>query len=158
MRLLMDTLVALMLVGLLGGVMWHNQTDQSATHQRETTRAEVRRFQQQISLQSALATVQRNDRNFPATVDPEWFLGNLPANPLLNDTHPWLEIARFEEQEFLHPQQRVATSSVLAKFWYNPHKGIVRARVPVAISDDAALKMYCFVNDCALSDQFAEGE
>jgi hypothetical protein len=158
MRLLIDTLVALMLVGLLAGVVWKSRSDDVVDRNRETTRAEVRRMKQQISLQAALATVQRNERGFPPTIDPEWFTGNLPANPLLDDSHPWLEIASEDEMDQIHPTQRVATSSSLAKFWYNPHNGIVRARVPVAISDESALQIYEFVNDCTLPDLFADGK
>lgn len=154
MRLMMDTLVALMLMALLGGVMWYKRADQTDTHQRESTRAEVRRFQQQISLQAALATVQHNERGFPATVDPQWFMGDLPDNTLLTNEHPWLEVAGPEEKDLVHPRLCVATSSTIAKFWYNPSNGILRARVPVTISDKAAIDLYTFVNECGVPDLF----
>ena len=157
MRLLLDTLVAIMLTALLGGVMWHHRNIQTTTHDRETTRAEVRRFKQQISLQSALATVERNERGYPDTINPEWFVGNLPANALLDDTHPWLEVAGPEERDQMHPTQPVATNNTIAKFWFNPNNGIVRARVPVALSDTAALETYMFVNECTMPELFAKG-
>ena len=159
MRLFIDTLVALMLIALLGGFMWLKRENQTESSQRDIARTEVRRFQQQIALQSALATVTSDktphDRGYPATVDPAWFTDNLPDNPLLDETHPWVEVAGPQEKDLTHPLQRVATSNLVAKFWYNPNNGVVRARVPLAISDAAALEMYCFVNECQLNDLFA---
>ena len=35
--------------------------------------------------------------------------------------------------------------------------GRVRARVPAGIPDSKALKMYNYINDCALPNLFAEG-
>lgn len=157
MRLLLDTLVALMLAGLLVGVVFHNRTDREVDKSRETTRMELRRFQQQVALQSALAKVERNDRGYPLTIDPEWFQGNLPSNPLLGPEHPWVEIASPEHKDLMHPQERVASGKSVAKFWYNPHAGIVRARVPVGMSDSASLELYNFVNGASLPNLFAAG-
>lgn len=156
MRLLMDTVVALMLVALLGGVMWQQRTDQEVKSNRDLARAEVRRFQQQIALQSALAKVERNERGYPETVDPDWFMGNLPANPLLDFNHPWLEVAGPDQKQLAHPLDRVANAPGIAKFWYNPHMGVLRARVPAEASDAAAIDLYNYINDSALPDLFAK--
>lgn len=157
MRLILDTLVALMLAAILVGVVFHSRTDRAVDEARETTRQELRRFQQQIALQSALAKVDRTERGYPLMIDPEWFQGNLPSNPLLGPEHPWVEIASPEQEDLLHPQERVASNKGIAKFWYNPHAGIVRARVPVGLSDLASLELYNFVNDAALPNLFADG-
>jgi hypothetical protein len=157
MRLLLDTLVALMLAAILVGVVFHSRTDREVNQARDLTRTELRRFQQQIALQSALAKVERNERGYPVTVDPEWFQGNLPSNPLLGPEHPWVEIASPEHKDLLHPQERVASSKAIAKFWYNPHMGIVRARVPVGMSDSASLELYNFANSVSLPSLFADG-
>lgn len=154
MRLFMDTVVALMLVGLLAGVVWHNRNTQAANADRDAAKAEVQRFQQQIALQSALGRVELNDRQYPQVIDPNWFQGALPMNPLLDVGHPWLEIAGAEQRELIHPLDRIATTKETAKFWYNPHHGIVRARVPAGISDSAALDLYNYVNDCYLPELF----
>jgi hypothetical protein len=156
MRLLMDTLVALMLAGILVGVVFHTRTDHETDQTKQTTRLELRRFQQQIALQSALAKVERTERGYPVTIDPEWFQGNLPSNPLLGPEHPWVEIAGSDQQDLLHPLERVASNKGIAKFWYNPYLGLVRARVPVGMSDSASLELYNFVNDSNLPDLFAD--
>lgn len=157
MRLLLDTLVALMLAAILVGVVFQSRTDSQVDQARETTRLELRRFQQQIALQSALAKVERTERGYPVTIDPQWFQGSLPSNPLLGPEHPWVEIASPEQEDFMHPQERVASNKGIAKFWYNPHTGVVRARVPVGMSDNASLELYNFVNDASLPDLFADG-
>jgi hypothetical protein len=157
MRLILDTLVALMLAAILVGVVFHSRTDAEVDQARETTRLELRRFQQQISLQSALAKVERTERGYPMTIDPDWFQGTLPSNPLLGPEHPWVEIAGPDHETLMHPLERVASNKGIAKFWYNPYSGVVRARVPVGISDNASLDLYNFVNDAALPDLFADG-
>jgi hypothetical protein len=157
MRFFMDCMVALMLTAILAGIMWYNRVDAQHTQARELARAEVRRFQQQISLQSALAQVQRSERGYPQAVEPDWFQGKLPSNPLLDSSHPWLEIAAPEDADLQHPMQRVAAHSGVAKFWYNPSTGVVRARVAAGGSDKSSVEMYNFVNDATLPDLFADG-
>ena len=154
MRLFMDTVVALMLVGLLAGVVWHNRSSQAANADREAAKTEIQRFQQQIALQSALGRVPLNDRQYPESIDPNWFQGTLPNNPLLDAGHPWLEIAGPEERDLIHPLDRIAATKDTAKFWYNANTGVVRARVPAGISDAAALELYNYVNDCYLPELF----
>jgi hypothetical protein len=154
MRLFMDSVVALLLVALLSGVMWHNKAARAVEHSRQAAQAEVRRFQQQIDLQTALATVQRNHRGYPQTIDPNWFQGALPNNPLLDVNHPWLEVASPDQKNLRHPPDREARTKLTAKFWYNPDTGIVRARVPDGISDAASLELYNFVNDCSVPELF----
>jgi len=157
MRLFMDSVIALMLTAILAGMVWYKKVDQNNDAMRDIARTEVRRFQQQIALQSALAKVERNDRGYPATVDPDWFSTSLPANPLLGVNHPWLEVAGADQKDLIHPPNRVAGSHLIAKFWYNPHTGTVRARVPAEVSDHAALEMYNFINESALPDLFTDG-
>lgn len=157
MRLILDTLVALMLAAILVGVVFHSRTDREIDQTRQTARLELRRFQQQIALQSTLGKVERTERGYPVTIDPEWFQGTLPSNPLLGPEHPWVEVAGPDQMDLAHPTERVASSKSIAKFWYNPHLGVVRARVPVGMSDDASLELYNFVNDANLPDLFASG-
>ena len=157
MRLILDTLVALMLAAILVGVVFYSRTDQAVNRANETTRLELRRFQQQISLQTALGKVERTERGYPLTIDPAWFQGNLPSNPLLGPEHPWVEIASPEQEDLMHPIERVASSKGVAKFWYNPRAGVVRARVPVGLRDIASLELYNFVNDSSLPNLVADG-
>ena len=158
MRLLRDTLVALMLVGILAGIVWHNRSDVDRQAMLDAVREDVRRFQQQILLQATLGEVEQSERGYPASVDPKWFAGSLPANDLLGPEHPWLEIAGPDQRGLHHPSQLLADEGGLAKFWYNPLTGSLRARVPVGISDAAALEMYNHINDSELPSLFADAD
>ena len=157
MRVFMDSMVALMLAVILAVVFWHSRTESDEQTKHELARSEVRRFAQQIALQTALAQVQRNERGYPPTIEPDWFAGKIPVNPLVDVEHPWLEIAGADQKDLLHPIDRTATNPLFAKFWYNPWNGIVRARVPAGVSDQATLDLYNFVNDAELNGLFADG-
>jgi hypothetical protein len=156
MRLILDTLVALMLVGILAGVVIHLRDVRDVQAQEDLAREEVRRFQQQIHLHTALSGGEPRDRGYPASVDPAWFQGNLPVNPLLGPDYPWLEVAGPGNRRALHPPDLVAVDHDTASFWYNPATGVVRARVPVGVSDARALDLYNYINDCDLPTLFPE--
>ena len=156
MRLFLDTLVALMLVGLLAGLVMYHRQARDTEALRDLARAEVRRFQQQIYLHTALSDGKPRGRGYPASIDPAWFQGNLPANALLGPDHPWLEVAGLNQRDALHPPSLTATDRDTASFWYNPASGVVRARVPIRISDAEALELYNFINDCSLPTLFPE--
>ena len=87
-------------------------------------------------------------------IDPDWFEGDLPENPLVGPEHPWVEIAPIADKARLHPSRLTTSLASVASFWYNPYNGVVRARVPVGISDARALDVYNEVNDCELETLF----
>ncbi len=151
MRLIIDSLLALMLVGVLAGVGLHYRHARQVEQQIELTRSEVRRFQAQIMLQAALEKVPLSQRGYPVTIDTKWFGDSLPTNLLLGPAYPWVEIASATERNRLHPTRRMATTRQLAQFWYNPNTGMVRARVPDSVSDATALRLYNRINDSAVS-------
>ena len=156
MRLFMDTVIALTLLALLAGVVWYNRMDNSQQRERDSVRSEVRRFQQQIALQSALATVNHNERGYPETIDPDWFQGNIPVHPMLDASHPWLQVAGPDQEFLMHPPDPIAATNAMAKFWYNPYMGVVRARVPAGFSDAASLDLYNYINDSQLTELFSD--
>lgn len=114
----------------------------------------VNRLQRELAVRSATKTATLNERGYPTTVDPAWFKGEYPVNELLPDEHPWLEVAGEEEAELMHPPVRVAVKSDMPTLWYNPYLGVVRARVPVSVSDEEALAAYNRVNGAALPTLF----
>ena len=155
MRTLLNILVAVMLAGVLVGVVMIHSTKGIKQDQIRTARNEVRRFQRQITLQATMADVELTVDGYPVTTDPNWFHGNLPENPLIEAGHPWVEIAGRNERSLLHPLDVIVRDAAAAQFWYNPYKGIVRARVPADISDARALEFYNQVNDSSLRDLFS---
>ena len=158
MRLILDSLMAVVLAALLAGILIHQQHEQQYQRDVETVRANVRLIQQQVMLQAALERVPRNEYGFPITIDPEWFGDMVPRNPLLGPGHPWMEIAGADESRLVHPAIRIADKTSVAGFWYNPITGVVRARVPHEVSDQRALELYNFVNGCNLPSLFASAQ
>ena len=158
MRILLDTLIAVMLVGVLAGFVLYQRNENDVEKDMQTTRAEVHRMQREVALQSSLEKVERNERGYPLTIDPQWFGFALPKNDLLPEGHPWLEIAGPMEKDLDHPPVRVAYDRSLAKFWYNPSTGMVRARIPGNQPDPDLLKMYNAVNDCSLPNLYGREE
>jgi hypothetical protein len=152
MRLLIDSLVALMLTGILAGVVLHTRSEWRLEDKIELARAEVERFQSQIMLQTALEKVEMSQRGYPARVDVAWFVGNIPVNPLLGPSHPWLEIAPAKQRDLHHPPNLMAFRHDVAQFWYNPNTGVVRGRVPTEVSDATALRLYNRINGTNLTD------
>jgi hypothetical protein len=87
-------------------------------------------------------------------VDPNWFERNPPRNPLISAECPWVEVASIDQAGLQDPPIRMAIDGTLAGFWYNPYLGILRARVPVMVSDQDAVDMYNRINATRLSSIF----
>lgn len=151
MRRIIDILFAIVVVSVLAGVALHYKHERQFKQDVSMTRAEVRRFQAQIMVQSALEKVPLSQRGYPLSIEPRWFGGNLPNNPLLGPAYPWVEIASADQHHMMHPSRRMAIDRKLAQFWYNPNSGVVRARVPDSVSDATALRLYNEINDTAVS-------
>jgi hypothetical protein len=62
-----------------------------------------------------------------------------------------VDVASEAEAGADHPRNHMAASRSDAQFWYNPYKGMVRARVPDDMSEAAALRLYNRVNDSHLA-------
>lgn len=151
MRRIIDTLFAIVLVGVLAGVAMHYKHERRFEQDVMVTRSEVRRFQAQIMVQSALEKVPLSKRGYPLSIETQWFGGKLPKNLLLGAGYPWVEIASADQRNRTHPARRMATDRTLAQFWYNPNSGVVRARVPDSVSDATALRLYNEINDSSVS-------
>ncbi|MEE8155184.1 MAG: hypothetical protein V3T53_09560, partial [Phycisphaerales bacterium] len=78
MRMLLNILVAVMLAGILVGVVMIRSTEGIKQDQIKAARDEVRRFQRQITFQTTVADVELTAEGYPVSADPNWFHGNLP--------------------------------------------------------------------------------
>ncbi len=116
MRVVIDSLVALMLAGMLAGAVVYKQQDRANTNDRQTAKAELNRFKRQILLESALGPVRIDEHPYPDLVDPAWFEGSPPLNPLLGPMHPWVEIAGGGERNLMHPVIRATNDPNIARF------------------------------------------
>jgi len=157
MRMFRLLIVLLMVAGGYLLYSWQEHRRQSEEELIRVTERAVQRISQEIKVQAATQNVELNARGWPVTIDPEWFRGAPPHNRLTPASCPWLEIAAGSEQDLDHPTHRLALDRSTPAFWYNPGKGIVRARVGPMISDKRALEVYNRVNHARLVSLFDDG-
>ncbi len=159
MRWLLDIVALVTALGILAGVMVMQRQQGDREEQVDHIRADLRQLVLEIKYRAATGKAELNSRGWPVTVSPAWFddRPTVPRNTLLDGAaRPWVEVASADEAMLQHPPVRMAVSDGMAGFWYNPYQGVVRARVPVMVSDDDAVNLYNRINDCALTSIFQE--
>lgn len=154
MRWMRDVVAAIGLVGVVGGALYVQRVHREEEAIFQRAQSDVHRLELEIKYRAATKTTELNGRGWPVTIDPSWFQDDPPANPLLDDDRPWVEVAGTQQAELLHPPVRMAVDKNLAAFWYNPYQGIVRARVPVMVSDEQATSLYNRVNGVGMASIF----
>jgi hypothetical protein len=152
MRRAVDFVAAAAVLAVGAGLGGYFYIQQQYSQQIATVSQGLRRFEQVLAFRGASKEAETSERGWPLTVQPEWFSSDTPRNLLVTQDRPWLEIATSEQADLQDPPLRIALSSTTASFWYNPYKGVIRARVPVAISDERALDLYNKVNGTALDN------
>lgn len=154
MRWCLDAVAVLLGLAVAGVIAWtlHQRGVQEAL--ADEAAGEVRRLELEVKYRAATEAVDVNSRGWPKTVSASWFGAQPPTNVLLKGTRPWLEVAGPEDAGLLHPRIRMAVDETLAEFWYNPNQGVVRARVPILVSDEDATRLYNRINGTALASIF----
>jgi type II secretory pathway pseudopilin PulG len=147
MRLLVDSLIALTLVAVLGGVLWHRRAAERQVENVEATQQSLRAIEAQALYRGSLGECQTTWMGYPLVLKIEWF-EHRPAN-LLADNANWLDIVE-KSKEFESNPDHVTCESGRAAFWYNPYRGIVRARVAPQMSAKATIDLYNLVNGTSL--------
>ncbi len=145
MRLLIDSLIALMLVGILAGIVIYHQRETRQLHRYQQVHAALAQLHEQALYHGALGDVQATTTGFPTSVSPLWFQGDLPLNTLVPGRHPWLDIAPPGDMND-HPPDPVCIRPDQAGFWYNPNRGIFRARVREQTAEALTLAEYNRIN------------
>lgn len=155
-RWLADIAALVVVLALGSGLLLFERArrDREATIHRVT--ADARRLELELKYRAASKSVELNPRGWPVTVDPKWFDSDPPINALLSPHRPWVEVASPDEAGLLHPRVRMAVDESYAAFWYNPYQGVVRARVPVMVSDEQATELYNRVNAATIHSIFFE--
>ncbi|RMH24436.1 MAG: hypothetical protein D6693_10030 [Planctomycetota bacterium] len=154
MRWLVNIVAVLLALALGAGVVLHGRTVRREQEAVREVRAAVRQIERELRRRSATGSVEVNGRGWPITVEPAWFGASPPVNRLLPPDRPWIEIAPPEHKDYLHPVVRQSYNEHVPAFWYNPALGIVRARVPVMVSDRLATELYNEVNTVAIASIF----
>lgn len=155
MRLIVDSLIALMLVAILGTIVLHYRQQQQEFEQIRIVHHALARLHEQTIYHRALEQVRearaRHARtvneavDFPEFVAPTWFGDDLPLNVLAPIRQPWLDVAAPADSGD-HPPDPVIKHPDQAGFWYNPNRGVFRARVPAQFSEERTLELYNRVN------------
>ncbi|HEX7008380.1 MAG TPA: hypothetical protein VF184_00265 [Phycisphaeraceae bacterium] len=151
MRLLIDSLIAMMLLGILAAVLlYHRERTQDLEQIRRTHQA-LAQLQEQALYRSALGeeVVERSPIGFPLRIEPAWFSNKLPRNALVSGDRPWLDIAPPGDMSD-QPPDPVILGPDQAAFWYNPNRGIFRARVMPQVSEQSTLELYNQANNTAM--------
>jgi hypothetical protein len=150
MRLLIDTLIALMAVGLLGGVLWTRSGEADVQKNIDNVREALEELRITAAYHGALGHLSNSPAGYPVHMMPEWFPEPRPANALLSEQHPWIDLAPPGDHA-IHPPDPVAFRKHQAGFWYNPNLGVFRARVPADGSDASRLELYNRINHADLA-------
>lgn len=124
------------------------------------TELSLARFHSVLKVQATTRGVAVNGRGWPNTIEGHWFEDDPPLNHLLSGDRPWVELAPAEDADRDHPADPVAFDTDghrAASFWYNPYRGVVRARVAPQINEEATLTLYNRVNGVFLATLAPEG-
>jgi hypothetical protein len=154
MRWVRDAICLLAVVVMGLAVYWYQHTDQGEKQRVADAESNLHRLQQEVKLRAAAKLCELNARGWPLTIDPAWFGKGAPRNTIVDQDRPWVEIALPEEAHLQHPPVRMTVDRRLAAYWYNPYQGVVRARVPVMLSDESATSLYNDVNGTVIPSIF----
>jgi hypothetical protein len=158
MRLWIDTLIALLLVAVLGIVLATGSERVDQRSRIEATAAAVEQLRSTVRYQAvmteaadALAGIAPGRLpELARHVDPTWFAGSAPVNLLADEPdRPWIDLAPVGDTSE-HPPDPVLARSTQAQFWFNPTTGVVRARVPMQPTQAQTLAVYRDANRVAL--------
>lgn len=149
MRLLVDTVIALTLVGVLAAMLLQQRHDQEQLARVAAVQEAIRAIHGQALYRAAIHDSESLSNGYSRFIDTAWF-SPPPANLLLNSgAYRWIDYPDESGRERFNPICIVAHGQRGA-FWYNGYRGIVRARVPMQATDQATVDLYNLVNGTSL--------
>ncbi|MCE9589185.1 MAG: hypothetical protein K8S99_01530 [Planctomycetes bacterium] len=150
MRLIVDTLIALMLACMLGAIILHYRHDQRSLIQVQQVHTALAQLQEQALLRGALSESETGEQGFPKVIAVKWFIDGRPLNALAPPTQPWLDVAP-EGDMHDQPPDPIIDGPDQASFWYNPNRGLFRARIPSQFTEQGTIDLYNRVNGTLVS-------
>ncbi|XAM01675.1 hypothetical protein OT109_09800 [Phycisphaeraceae bacterium D3-23] len=154
MRLVIDSLIVVMVLGVIGGVLYLNRQEEKGEQETATVIDSLNRLYKQTKHHAAIDTAIAGRETVVVQVMPGWFHGDLPTNILVGEDQPWIDLAP-PGDEGVHPPDPIVTGPEQAGFWYNPTTGVFRARVLPQLSERETLELYNQLNGTTL-DAFEE--
>lgn len=145
MRWITTTLIFVMLGMFLAGAVWLLQTDVDHENEVIQTQHALQQLTERLLMEHSLLKASDQSSPMPDDIDPAWFEKHIPLNALVHDNRPWLDVAKPGDTSD-HPPDPVLYDPSQACFWYNPSRGIIRARVPRQNSLNQSLDLYNRVN------------
>lgn len=169
MRLIVDSLIAVMVLGVLASVLWYRHDRGSEGLREGAVREALVRLREEAVYRGALARAGKGGGGggggagvlggvFPRVWEAGWFegeAGGVPLNPLASAGRVWLDVAALGD-EHDHPPDPVLSEDPTSLgsqggFWCNPERGVLRARTPRLESDRATLELYNRINGTDLA-------
>jgi len=149
-RLLVNSLIALLMTSILATTLLVHRQEQQQAHQIQQVHEALTQMYDQALYHGALGDEEMGPSGMPITVSPVWFKGGLPLNASIPGRFPWLDIAPPGDLSD-QPPDPVINQPHQAGFWYNPNRGIFRARVTPQWSLDDTLLLYNQINMTSLT-------
>lgn len=150
MRLVVDFLIALIVLVVLGTILVQQRARADQIGLIEETQRAMHAIESRAIFHAGLGDAALTRRGYPMSIDEVWF-ERLPVNALTGPTIVWIEVTPATDTKAYNPPQ-ITTDSGRAGFWYNPYRGIVRARVPMQTSEQATVELYNMVNGTTLRE------
>jgi prepilin-type N-terminal cleavage/methylation domain-containing protein len=141
------TLVELLIVVVLLGILAALALPSANADRQESVASALASNVTQVGMVLSYRRQKTPDATWPATLDPEWFVGKaLPNHPDRLAGVPQVETVSVPGQA--HPADRTLQPGSAGAYWYNTADGVFRARVKDQGSSAATLAFYNRVNHC----------
>ena len=148
---LLNSLIGLLVTGVVASIMIHRHDKRLNQDQHERVHQALDQLQDKITIVGAMKMNSAGQESFPHEISPLWFRAEgLPTNVAVPGKQPWLDIAPQGDHSD-QPPDPVIVSADQAGFWYNPNNGVFRARVVPEFSQQATLDKYNNLNNTQLT-------
>jgi prepilin-type N-terminal cleavage/methylation domain-containing protein len=150
------TLVELLIVVVLLGILAALALPSANANRQESVASALAANVTQVGMVLSYQRQRTQDANWPAALDPDWFLGKtLPNHPDRLADVPHVETVSAAGQD--HPAERVLQPGSPGAYWYNTSNGVFRARVKDQGSSAATTAFYELVNHCGAGNDTSPG-
>jgi hypothetical protein len=148
-RIIVNAVLVLMLAGAGAGYYLYRHLAQQQVEQVVAVQQAIATLRDTALLQAASSDIETTGAEYPLAVDRSWF-EQLPVNSLTGPEAPWLETVDEQMLNLTNPTVIIADRQY-ASFWYNPYRGVIRARVPAQLTQSRTVELYNKVNGTSIT-------